>query len=399
MLSQVFNIAPPPSQGTRSESSNTKTTDAPDAFGSVLARQIDKHPATATNAQDGAKDSSKNSNTDTLSASEATTSQGTPPDVSSAVLALFGKQSVKTPVAKEKNTDSSADPANATGNPPLITGNPLVSALPIVSGNAEIKTISGTSAGIDTTILGSSALQKELSQSAGAREKPDPTTGKFAQTGAQAALTGEKLTADKPVLSAEKLAPLDPTLARKSEMTAEIKAVAEPLKMADTTAASAQILAQSTILQPGQPAGPGNTIAAPLNSRAWPEEFAQKISWIGTQQNQVAELHLNPPDLGPMSVVLSVTDNQATALFTSAHSAVRDAIENALPKLRDSLADNGIMLGNATVSDQSPRDSGNFTGHRPSVRTEIISSASVVEPTAITPTAIRRHIGMVDTFA
>ena len=149
-----------------------------------------------------------------------------------------------------------------------------------------------------------------------------------------------------------------------------------------------------------QPANNQASIAAPLGSHAWPEEFTQKINWVSTQQNQVAELHLNPPELGPMSVVLTVTDNQASAVFSSAHSAVREAIENALPKLRESFAENGIMLGNATVNDQSPRESnaGNFMQQRANNRTQTEEPVQDVASAAV-PVATRRHNGMVDTFA
>jgi flagellar hook-length control protein FliK len=143
------------------------------------------------------------------------------------------------------------------------------------------------------------------------------------------------------------------------------------------------------------------TIAAPLTSSAWPAEFAQKINWVSTQQNQTAELHLNPPDLGPMSVVLSVSDNQATAIFSSPHSAVRDAIENAMPKLRESLAENGIMLGNTSVNDQAPRDNGasNFTDQRGDNRRTAEVEGSTVQATSLPVAPTRRHNGMVDTFA
>lgn len=149
-----------------------------------------------------------------------------------------------------------------------------------------------------------------------------------------------------------------------------------------------------------QPANNQASIAAPLGSHAWPEEFTQKINWVSTQQNQVAELHLNPPELGPMSVVLTVEDNQASAVFSSAHSAVREAIENALPKLRESLAENGIMLGNATVNDQSPRESnaGNFMQQRANNRIQTEEAVQDIASAAV-PVATRRHNGMVDTFA
>ena len=125
-----------------------------------------------------------------------------------------------------------------------------------------------------------------------------------------------------------------------------------------------------------------------------------------TQQNQVAELHLSPPDLGPLDVVLKINGNQATALFTSPHSAVRDAVENALPKLREILADNGIMLGNATVSDQSRQDRGadrtlNQGFGAPAQRGNLDGAEITTEPTATNAQniAVRRHNGMVDTFA
>lgn len=144
-------------------------------------------------------------------------------------------------------------------------------------------------------------------------------------------------------------------------------------------------------------------INTPVTHEAWGEEFNQKITWMATQQEQTAELHLNPPNLGPLDVVLNISGDQATALFTSPHAAVREVVEQALPRLRDMLADNGITLGNATVSDQSPRDQpasqaeqrqkGNGgAGGRMDSAIGDIASGTMVAPG-------RRQLGMVDTFA
>lgn len=147
-------------------------------------------------------------------------------------------------------------------------------------------------------------------------------------------------------------------------------------------------------------------IGAPLGSAAWPEEFSQKITWMGTQQTQIAELQLNPPNLGPLNVVLKISDNQATALFTSPHGAVRDSIENALPKLREMLADNGITLGNATVSDQPPRDrsaEGFMNQERGANMHHAINDEESKTPDqglkTMQDVPMRRHNGMVDIFA
>lgn len=153
---------------------------------------------------------------------------------------------------------------------------------------------------------------------------------------------------------------------------------------------------------PGQQQG----IAAPLSSNNWANEFSQKINWMSMQQNYVAELFLNPPDLGALDVVLSVSGNQADALFTSPHSAVREAVENAMPKLRELLADNGINLGNATVSDQPlrDRDQERFMRQNPDNITQSNNSSKDSKSENLLPTdakliSIRRHLGMVDTFA
>ncbi len=148
------------------------------------------------------------------------------------------------------------------------------------------------------------------------------------------------------------------------------------------------------------------SINTPLGSSNWSNEFSQKISWVATQQNQVAELHLNPPNLGPLDVVLKITDNQATALFTSAQGAVRDAVETALPKLREMLAESGITLGNATVSDQPPRDRGaegflnrdSGTAARHGTPGNEADSSEITSVTTGVRSA-QRHNGMVDTFA
>ena len=142
------------------------------------------------------------------------------------------------------------------------------------------------------------------------------------------------------------------------------------------------------------------SVDMPVTHKAWADEFSQKIVWMATQHGQSAELHLNPPQLGPVDVLIKVDGDQATALFTSAHAVVRDAIEQALPKLREMLADNGIMLSNATVSDQSPREQQTKQTdqqHRRENRQAKIDEAILVGSTQVR--SGRYQQGSVDTFA
>jgi flagellar hook-length control protein FliK len=83
--------------------------------------------------------------------------------------------------------------------------------------------------------------------------------------------------------------------------------------------------------------------------------------------HQVAELNLNPAGLGPLKVTLTMGDNQAQAMFVSAHEGVRRAVEAALPQLRTTLADQGISLGHTSVGAESrqPSPQGGFAEQNP----------------------------------
>ncbi|MDD5241200.1 MAG: flagellar hook-length control protein FliK [Sulfuricella sp.] len=95
------------------------------------------------------------------------------------------------------------------------------------------------------------------------------------------------------------------------------------------------------------------SVAPRVGSAEWGGAVGEKVLWMANQSHQVAELHLNPPNLGPLEVRLTINNDQASAMFVSSHAAVRESIEAALPRLREMLADNGITLGNTTVGSES----------------------------------------------
>ncbi len=105
----------------------------------------------------------------------------------------------------------------------------------------------------------------------------------------------------------------------------------------------------------GRPAAAGVqlSIDAPVRSPMFPQELGERIVWLSTRQGQVADIALNPPHLGPLEVKLSLSGGEAGAQFFSPHPQVRDAIEAALPKLREMMAEAGVTLGQAQVRDEA----------------------------------------------
>ena len=71
--------------------------------------------------------------------------------------------------------------------------------------------------------------------------------------------------------------------------------------------------------------------------------------WMVGRSETRAELILNPPHLGKVEVSISITGDQTTAQFVAASQATRNALEEALPRLREVLAQAGISLGEANV--------------------------------------------------
>jgi flagellar hook-length control protein FliK len=174
------------------------------------------------------------------------------------------------------------------------------------------------------------------------------------------------------------------------------------------TMAVAQAQSQPAAFEAVQAAavGAGDNLNAQVGSEAWNDEVGQKVVYMLGSEDQTAELTLNPPDLGPMQIVLSVSNDQASVAFSSNHEEVRQALENALPRLREMMSESGIALGNATVNagnggngqaQDGSNGSNRFGGRRGSGERD---TGTVGEAT-VRPAARRVSLdnGMVDTFA
>jgi len=139
------------------------------------------------------------------------------------------------------------------------------------------------------------------------------------------------------------------------------------------------------------------SVDAPVRSPAFASELGEKIVWLAGRQGQIAELSLNPPQLGSVEVRLSLSGGEAGAQFFSASPAVREAIEVALPRLRELMAQAGINLGEAQVRDEAfmqGRSSGDLDRERAA---GVQGEAGIVgEPSAAA--ARTRGMGLVDLY-
>ncbi|MFC5707526.1 flagellar hook-length control protein FliK [Aeromonas eucrenophila] len=85
-----------------------------------------------------------------------------------------------------------------------------------------------------------------------------------------------------------------------------------------------------------------------------PEQLHQKVNLMLTDKLQQAELQLDPLGLGKMKIQIQMgADNQASVHFVVQHGQTREMLEQAMPRLRDMLAGQGIQLGQTQVQQQS----------------------------------------------
>ncbi|MBK1690694.1 flagellar hook-length control protein FliK [Ectothiorhodospira mobilis] len=91
-------------------------------------------------------------------------------------------------------------------------------------------------------------------------------------------------------------------------------------------------------------------LEVPVAQPNWNEAVGNRVLWMVNQNVQGAELKLNPPQLGPLEVRISMEGDRAHVQFVAHHPATREALDAAIPRLREMLAGNGVDLGNVDVS-------------------------------------------------
>ncbi|MGB0468030.1 MAG: flagellar hook-length control protein FliK [Pontibacterium sp.] len=152
--------------------------------------------------------------------------------------------------------------------------------------------------------------------------------------------TDDRLTGSKPGIADKPSAGLRPDSAGLFSSSAVfVNQSEQALKM---TASQAQ----TSLAGKGQMGSPG-----------WNNALSERIVVMTAQRGQVAEIQLDPPELGSLRVRLHIAQDQVNVSFVSPHASVRDAVEQSIPRLREMLEQQGLNLADSSFSEQSGDDS------------------------------------------
>lgn len=182
------------------------------------------------------------------------------------------------------------------------------------------------------------------------------------------------------------------------------KAAETPTPLASTqTTAGANAALQSSNVMTAAPMGSSNQIYAYPGKSGWNQAISQKVMYMVGASEQTARLSLNPPELGPLQVVIEVNDEKANTTFISDNEEVRQALEDGMDYLREKMDEAGISLGEANVNDgqrfnQSNQQEGFANTFKQSGGNQ--STSKVVSEEAVVSEKVQSsNNGLVDTFA
>ena len=142
-------------------------------------------------------------------------------------------------------------------------------------------------------------------------------------------------------------------------------------------------------------------LSAPLNLRQpqWAQDVAQRVQVMINQSMDELEVRLDPLGLGPMKIGLKLDEQQKAHVTLSAqHGVTREMLENALPRLKELLAQEGIELASATV-DSGEKQTGNEQNSAQSSHQSASGLSEDAANTTVSMTVTPSSEHLVDQFA
>jgi flagellar hook-length control protein FliK len=139
-------------------------------------------------------------------------------------------------------------------------------------------------------------------------------------------------------------------------------------------------------------------VSTPFAETGFQQALGYQVSLLARDGIGQAELHLNPADMGPVSVQITMTGDQARVDFGADLAQTRQALEAGWAELASSLKDAGFTLSGGGVSDHA-RERQAQQGQAASQSFGGRSARESGEAAVVAPVVTRRVNGAVDVYA
>ncbi|MFI3245843.1 MAG: flagellar hook-length control protein FliK [Ferrimonas sp.] len=111
---------------------------------------------------------------------------------------------------------------------------------------------------------------------------------------------------------------------------------------------------------------PAELPQTPIPAQQVAPALSERLQMMINTDNLSAEIRLDPPELGAMQVRIQVQGDQANVQIVTQQAQARDLLEQALPRLRELLQQQGLTLGEAQIQQQAQQgdqQAGNSNGN------------------------------------
>jgi flagellar hook-length control protein FliK len=173
---------------------------------------------------------------------------------------------------------------------------------------------------------------------------------------------------------------------------------ASPQDMAELAALRGVVGASAPTAPTGPAAGPTLAVNSPVGSAGFAQELGQQVAWLGGQDIKQAQIRLNPQELGPLEVKVSVEHGRVDVVFAAQHPEAVTAVQQSLGQLNQMLGGQGLSLGQAMVSQQqnAPQQFGAGSGQSGRGHAEANDEESLEALGSVAPPVA---LGLLDAFA
>jgi flagellar hook-length control protein FliK len=135
-------------------------------------------------------------------------------------------------------------------------------------------------------------------------------------------------------------------------------------------------------------------LKSPVGSSEWQDEVGTHLTWMTQKGLETGSLRVSPEHLGPVEVNIAVQNGDASVWFAANHPDTRAALEQALPRLREMFANQGMNLADSGVSRQS------YGKQSRSGASQAVTGVSAVgAPDDKSSASARINLGLVDLYA
>lgn len=92
------------------------------------------------------------------------------------------------------------------------------------------------------------------------------------------------------------------------------------------------------------------------------QKLQERINIMMSKNIQRADIRLDPPELGNVHIRVNMSGEQTTVQFQVQNAQAREALESAMPRLREMMEQQGLHLADTQVGEQSQQSSGQGNG-------------------------------------